>query len=57
MGANGATGYRIEFGGKSICYVTDTEHVPGQPDQRVLGLIDGADLVVYDSTYLRIEVT
>ena len=24
---NEATGYRVEYGGKSICYVTDTEHV------------------------------
>lgn len=48
---NGATGYRIEFAGKALCYVTDTEHVLGAPDQRVLGLIEGADLVVYDCTY------
>ncbi len=48
---NGATGYRIEFAGKSFCYVTDTEHVIGEPDQNILGLIEGADLVAYDSTY------
>jgi phosphoribosyl 1,2-cyclic phosphodiesterase len=48
---NGATGYRVEFGGKSICYVTDTEHVIGKPDQTVLKLIEGADIVVYDCTY------
>ncbi len=48
---NGATGYRIEYGGKAVCYVTDTEHVVGKPDARVLALIDGADLVIYDSTY------
>ena len=48
---DGATGYRVEFGGKSVCYVTDTEHVPGAPDHNVLGLISGADLVIYDSTY------
>jgi phosphoribosyl 1,2-cyclic phosphodiesterase len=48
---NGATGYRVEHAGKSICYVTDTEHVPGRPDQAVLGLIAGADIVIYDSTY------
>jgi len=48
---NGATGYRVEYGGKAVCYVTDTEHVPGAPDRNVLGLIDGADLVIYDSTY------
>ena len=47
----GATAYRVEFGGKSICYLTDTEHVPGAPDENILGLIDGADVVIYDSTY------
>lgn len=52
---NGATGYRIEHAGKSICYVTDTEHIPGEPDQEILGLIEGADLVVYDSTYTEEE--
>jgi phosphoribosyl 1,2-cyclic phosphodiesterase len=48
---NGATGYRIEYAGKSVCYVTDTEHVPGKPDRNVLGLIEGADIVVYDCMY------
>lgn len=48
---NGATGYRIEHGGKALCYVTDTEHVVGSLDQNILGLIDGADTVIYDSTY------
>src|SRR5882672_6729259 len=48
---NRATGYRVEYGGKSICYVTDTEHVPGTPDRNVLALIDRADIVIYDSTY------
>jgi phosphoribosyl 1,2-cyclic phosphodiesterase len=48
---DGATGYRIEHGGKAICYVTDTEHVPGAPDKNVLGLIDGADIVIYDCMY------
>lgn len=48
---NGATGYRVEYGGVSVCYVTDTEHVPGHPDANVLALIEGADLVIYDSTY------
>lgn len=48
---NRATGYRIEFQGKSICYVTDTEHVPGVPDANILKLIEGADIVIYDCTY------
>jgi len=48
---DGGTGYRIECDGTSICYVTDTEHKPGQLDQNILGLIKDADLVIYDSTY------
>jgi phosphoribosyl 1,2-cyclic phosphodiesterase len=48
---NRATGHRIEYGGKSICYVTDTEHVAGQPDKNILGLIEGTDYFIYDSTY------
>lgn len=52
---NGATGYRIEHAGKAACYITDTEHVPGKPDGEILDLIEGADLVVYDSTYTESE--
>jgi len=53
---NGATGYRIEFGGRAICYVTDTEHVPGKPDANILGLVEGADYLIYDSTYTEEEL-
>ena len=52
---NGATGYRVEYKGKSACYITDTEHIPGIPDQNILALIEGADLVIYDSTYTEEE--
>jgi phosphoribosyl 1,2-cyclic phosphodiesterase len=48
---NGATAYRIESGHKSVCYVTDTEHTPGKPDENVLNLVRGTDLMIYDSTY------
>lgn len=48
---NGATGYRIEYGGRSVCYVTDTEHNDNGPDQKICELIAGADMVIYDSTY------
>jgi phosphoribosyl 1,2-cyclic phosphodiesterase len=48
---NGATGYRIEYGGKAVCYITDTEHVPGAPDRNVAALIKDADAVIYDSMY------
>ena len=52
---NRATGYRLEYNGKAFCYITDTEHAPGDPNQRILGLIEGADMVIYDSTYTEEE--
>lgn len=48
---NRATGYRIEHGGHTIAYLTDTEHVPGVLDGNVVGLACNADLMIYDSTY------
>ena len=48
---NGATGYRIEAEGKSICYVTDTEHRADGLDRNILGLVEGADLMIYDCSY------
>ena len=47
----GCIGYRVEFGGRVVAYITDTEHVPGELDQNVLELIANADLVIYDCTY------
>jgi phosphoribosyl 1,2-cyclic phosphodiesterase len=52
---NDATGYRIEYEGFAACYITDTEHTPGKPDENILGLIENADLVIYDSTYTEEE--
>lgn len=48
---NEATGYRIEYGGRVLCIITDTEHVPGKMDENVLALVQDADVMVYDSTY------
>lgn len=52
---NGATGYRIEYGGGAICYVTDTEHTEGTHDENILSLIEGADVFIYDATYTAAE--
>ena len=52
---NGATGYRIEWGGKSVCYVTDTEHVEGEIDANILALIEDTDIFIYDATYTAEE--
>jgi len=51
----GAVGYRVDFGGRSVCYVTDTEHVPGRTDEAVLGLLRGADAAIYDCMYTDAE--
>ncbi|HEU5094318.1 MAG TPA: MBL fold metallo-hydrolase [Reyranella sp.] len=48
---NGATGYRIEHGGKSICYITDTEHRVDRRDATIVGLCRHADVMIYDSSY------
>ncbi len=48
---DGATGYRIEYGGHAVAYVTDTEHIPGRLDANILALAEGADLLIYDATY------
>ena len=48
---NNATGYRIEYGGHAICYVTDTEHKDDVRDPAILGLIEKSDIFIYDATY------
>ncbi|MCB9959588.1 MAG: MBL fold metallo-hydrolase [Rhodospirillaceae bacterium] len=48
---NGACGYRIDYGGRSICVITDTEHVPGRTDEAIAELVEGADIMVYDAMF------
>jgi phosphoribosyl 1,2-cyclic phosphodiesterase len=52
----GSTGYRIEYAGRVVAIVTDTEHTPGELDEKVLRLIEGADLFLYDSAYCDEEM-
>ena len=47
----GAVGYRVNFGGRSICYITDTEHKAGEIDQNIKSLVSGSDLVIYDACF------
>jgi phosphoribosyl 1,2-cyclic phosphodiesterase len=47
----GATGYRLEYRGCSIAYITDTEHQPGELDPHVMALAAGVDLLIYDGNY------
>lgn len=48
---NNATGYRFEYKGKSVCYVTDTEHIEGRLDETIVELVRDADCMIYDATY------
>jgi phosphoribosyl 1,2-cyclic phosphodiesterase len=47
----GVLAYRVEHGGKSVVYATDTEHLPTGIDERLARLASGADLFIYDSMY------
>lgn len=50
-----ATGFRIEYGGRSLCYITDTGHVEGQRDEALVAFVRDSDMMVYDSTYTDAE--
>jgi phosphoribosyl 1,2-cyclic phosphodiesterase len=43
-------GYRLEAGGRSIVYATDTEHY-ACVDQRLVSLARNADVLIYDAQY------
>jgi phosphoribosyl 1,2-cyclic phosphodiesterase len=46
----GVVAYRIEHGGKSLVYATDTEHY-ACVDPALRALAEGADVLIYDSQY------
>ena len=46
--------YRIEHGGRSVVYATDTEHY-ACVDPRLVTLSEGADVLIYDAQYLPHE--
>jgi phosphoribosyl 1,2-cyclic phosphodiesterase len=50
-----ALGYRVNWRGGAVAYITDTEHFPDRLDKNVLGLADNADILIYDSTYTEDE--
>lgn len=46
-----AVGYRVNWEGHSVAYITDTEHFPDRLDENVLWLCRNADVMIYDATY------
>jgi phosphoribosyl 1,2-cyclic phosphodiesterase len=47
---NGVWAYRVDHGGRSVVYATDTEHY-AVVDPKLSKLAMGADLLIYDSQY------
>ncbi len=50
-----AIGYRIGWGGASVCYITDTEHPADGLDTQLVRLISGTDVLIYDGTFTDAE--
>ena len=50
-----AVGYRIEYRGKSICYLTDHEHGNMKIYSQLVEFIYNSDIVIYDATYTDAE--
>jgi phosphoribosyl 1,2-cyclic phosphodiesterase len=46
-----AIGYRIEWAGSSVCYITDTEHPAQGLDQSLVHFVAGTDILIYDASY------
>ncbi|MGD9920695.1 MAG: MBL fold metallo-hydrolase [Pseudorhodoplanes sp.] len=52
----GATGYRIDYKGRSVAYLTDNEGRPEDRDEALIAAARGADLVIYDTAYTEDEI-
>jgi phosphoribosyl 1,2-cyclic phosphodiesterase len=52
---NGCVGYRVNHGGKSVCYATDVEHIPGELDRDLVEAIRDSDMIIYDCMYTEAE--
>ncbi len=52
----GATGYRLEFAGRSVAYITDTEMADGAAKTAMVALAKDASLIIVDSTYTDAEL-
>jgi phosphoribosyl 1,2-cyclic phosphodiesterase len=52
----GATGYRVEYGGRSAAYITDIELGDGPFDEGAMVLAKNASALIIDSTYTDQEM-
>jgi phosphoribosyl 1,2-cyclic phosphodiesterase len=47
----GATGYRFDYNGRRVCYISDIEHTDPWPASHLVRFCKGADLVIFDCMY------
>lgn len=52
----GATGYRIDYKGRSVAYLTDNERRRDNRDEALIAAARNADLVIYDTAYTEDEI-
>lgn len=51
----GATGYRVEYAGKSFGFITDTTHTSEKDNNSLKAFVNGIDLFAYDCSYMDRE--
>lgn len=51
----GGIGYRLEHQGRAVVYTVDHEHRGDEPDEELVRLAAGADVLIYDAQYLPEE--
>jgi len=52
----GATGYRVDYGDRSVAYITDVEIGAGALDPTLISLVRGVSLLILDTTYANEEL-
>lgn len=51
----GGCGFRIERGGHSLAYISDTAHKPGVLWKDLVDFVQGVDILIYDATFTEEE--
>ena len=51
----GATGFRFDHRGRSVCYISDIEHTAPWPPDSLVRFVEGTDLLIYDGMFSEAE--
>ncbi len=51
----GATGFRFDHRGRSVCYISDIEHTAPWPPRDLVRFVEGTDLLIYDGMFSEAE--